>query len=323
MRVGLGQFRDPFPEYLAYAAQFGVTDIVMNRANLPVVDGSWQLSDLVKLRLAVEGYGLKLSALENVPLTMMPDVILGGPRRDEQIENMIATVRNIARAGIPIFGYGWNPSQVWRTTPRQIRGGAVATAYDHREVVDYPPVHGREYGEDEMWVNLDYWIRAITPVAEEEGIRLGIHPPDPPVDSHGGVFPVLNSYDGYRRLLGIVDSPANAIEFCQGTISEMRDSADGGIYGFIAEMVSRERILYVHFRNVSAPDPESFTEEFINTGYVDMYRALKAYHDGGYSSFFIDDHAPHTHGDTDWGQRGRAFAIGYIQAMIEALAKGG
>lgn len=326
MRVGLGQFRSPDPEYLAYAAQFGVTDIVMNRADLPVVDGSWQLHDLVKFRLAVEQYGLKLSALENVPVTMMPDVILGGPKRDEQIENMIVTVRNIARAGIPIFGYGWNPSQVWRTQPSHIRGGAVATAYEHTRVADCPPVHGREYDEDEMWANLVYWIRAITPVAEEEGIRLGIHPPDPPVDSHGGVVPVLRSYDGYRRLLSIVDSPANSIEFCQGTIAEMSDSApdseNDGIYGFIDEMVRRERILYVHFRNVSEPNPADFHEEFINTGHVDMYRALKTYHDGGYRSFFIDDHVPHTHGDTAWGHRGRAFAIGYIQAMIEAVTKG-
>lgn len=321
MRVGLGQFQNPLPEYLLYAAQFGATDMVMNRANLPVADGSWQLADIVKARLAVERYGLKLSALENVPATMMPDVILGGPKRDEQIENMFTTVRNIARAGIPIFGYGWNPSQVWRTAPQPIRGGAVATAYEGSELSDFPPVHGREYGADEMWANLEYWIKAITPVAEEEGIRLGIHPPDPPTDSHGGVYPVLNSYDGYRRLLDIVDSPANSIEFCQGTISEMRDSADDGIYGFIDEMVRRDRILYVHFRNVSEPNPESFKEEFINTGHVDMYRAMKTYHDAGYKSFFIDDHVPHTHDDTQWGHRGRAFAMGYMQAMIEAVAK--
>lgn len=323
MRLGLGQFSAPSPEYLRFAAQFGVTDILFNRAQLPVVDGTWQLHDLVKLRLAVESYGLKLSALENVPGQLMQDIILGGPKRDQQIENMMTTVRNIARAGIPIFGYGWNPSQVWRTTPKNIRGGAVATAYSQSELdaANLPPVHGRVYTEDEMWSNLEYWIRAITPVAEEEGIKLGIHPPDPPISSHGGVPPVLRSYDGYRRLLDIVDSPSNAIEFCQGTISEMEDSAGDAIYGFISEMVKRKRVLYVHFRNVSSPTPDDFKEEFVNTGHVDMYRAMKAYHDAGYDSFFIDDHVPHTHGDTEWGHRGRAFAAGYITAMIEAVTK--
>ena len=128
MRVGLAQLRSPDADRLAYAAQFGATDIVLNRTNLPVVDGIWPLHEIVNYRLAVEQYGLKLSALENPSVTMMPDVILGGPKRDQQIENMIATVRNIARAGIPIFGYGWNPSKVWRTAPEAIRGGAVATA---------------------------------------------------------------------------------------------------------------------------------------------------------------------------------------------------
>jgi mannonate dehydratase len=111
-----------------------------------------------------------------------------------------------------------------------------------------------------MWANLEYWIKAITPVAEEEGIRLGIHPPDPPTDSHGGVFPVLNSYDGYRRLLNIVDSPANSIEFCQGTIAEMSDSADDAIYGFIDEMVRRDRILYVTFEMCRRRTPKNSTK---------------------------------------------------------------
>lgn len=321
MRVGLAHLESPNPQNLLFAQQYGATDIVFNRSKLPIVDGVLPLNEIVKYRLAVEQYGMKLAAFENPAVTMMTDVILGGPRRDQQIENMITTVRNFARAGIPMFTYGWNPSQVWRTAPKEIRGGAVGTAYDHNIVADYPPVHGREYGADEMWANLEYWIKIITPVAEEEGIRLGIHPPDPPSDSHGGVYPVLNSYDGYRRLMDIVDSPSNSILFCQGTIAEMSDSANDGIYGFIDEMVRRERVLYVHFRNVSEHDPEHFHEEFINTGHVDMYRAMKTYHDGGYGSFFVDDHVPHTHGDTPWGHRGRAFAMGYMQALIEAIAK--
>ena len=71
------------------------------------------------------------------------------------------------------------------------------------------------------------------------------------------------------------------------------------------------------------PDPERFNEEFINTGHVDMYQAMKTYYEAGYDGFFIDDHVPHTHGDTPWGHRGRAFAHGYIQTMIQAVTKQG
>ena len=198
-----------------------------------------------------------------------------------------------------------------------IRGGAEVTAFDYDAAKGSPNTHHREYSEDEMWENLEYWIRAITPVAEEEGIRLGIHPTDPPISPLGGVAMPLRSFGAYKRLIEIVDSPSNAIEFCQGTFSEMQGE---DVYEMIRYFGERKKILYVHFRNVSGQVPK-FHEEFINTGYVDMYRAMTVYREVGFDGFFIDDHVPHTHGDTAWGHRGRAFAMGYIQALIEAVGK--
>ena len=323
MRPGFGSNIIPTAESMKYAQQFGVVDIVPSTEHLPSINGIWPLHDLVNLRRNVENYGMKLSALENVPIEFYDHIMLNGPRRDEQVDNMITTVRNIARAGIPIFGYHWMPSMVWRTPTKLIRGGAVATAFNYEEANKMPLTHGRVYTDEEMWENLEYWIKIITPIAEEEGIRLGIHPCDPPVDQLGGIPQLFRSYDNYRRYLDIYPSDNCAIEFCQGTVSEMFDSEGDALYEFIAEMVQKKKVLYVHFRNVSAPNPEDFHEEFINTGHVDMYRAMKAYHDNGYDSFFIDDHVPHTHLDTDWDHRGRAFANGYIQAMIEAVTKQG
>ncbi len=317
MRPGFGQFNVATPEYLQFAAQFGATDVLLNTPLLPGAE-RWELVDLVKLRLSVEQWGLKLSALENVPPHFYDQIMLGGPRRDQQIENMIYTVRNIARAGIPIFGYNWMPSHVWRTPPRAIRGGALATAYDDRMGQQYPPTHGRVYSEEESWKKLEHWIRIITPVAEEEGIRLGIHPCDPPVEVLGGIPQVLRSFAAYKRLVEIYPSDANGIEFCQGTFSEMADGVD--IYEKIRYFGSRNKILYVHFRNVSGVVP-TFHEEFVNTGYVDMYRAMRTYFEVGFDGFFIDDHVPQTFQDTAWGHRGRAFANGYIQGLIEAVKK--
>ena len=313
MRAGFGQFREATPEYLRFAAQYGATDVLLNTPDLPGVGGRWELHDLVKLRLTVEQYGLKLSAIENVPVRFYDQIMLGGPRQDEQTENMVYTIRNVARAGIPIFGYHWMPSHVRRTTPASIRCGAIATAFDYEEAKSMPLTHGREYSEEDMWANLGQWIRTVTPVAEEEGIRLGIHPCDPPVPTLGGVPQLLRSFDAYRRLIEIYPSDANAIEFCQGTFAEMA----GDMIRYFGE---RNKVLYVHFRNVSGQVP-TFHEEFINTGYVDMHRAMKVYQDVGFDGFFIDDHVPQTFQDTPWGHRGRAFAGGYIQAMIEAVTK--
>ena len=321
MRPGLGQFAEPTAEFLRFAAQYGATDVLLNRARIPAVNGVWELHDLVELRNRVERFGVRLAALENLPIGFYDDVMMGGPRRDQQIENMIATVRNVARAGIPILGYGWNPTQVWRGGNAVIRCGAEVTAFDYEVAKGSPNTHHREYSEDEMWANLEYWIKAITPVAEGEGIRLGIHPTDPPVSPLGGVAMPLRSFAAYKRLIEIIDSPSNAIEFCQGTFSEMPNvNQEEDIYEMIRYFGEREKILYVHFRNVSGQAPK-FHEEFINTGYVDMYKAMTVYRDVSFDGFFIDDHVPHTHGDTKWGHRGRAFAMGYIQALIEAVEK--
>lgn len=320
MRAGFGQFNTASPEFLHFAAQYGVKDVLLNTPQLPDTGGKWAVNDLVKLRLQVESHGLKLSALENVPTHFYLDIMLGGPNRDQQIENMIQTVRNIGEAGIPIFGYNWMPSHVWRTQPETIRGGAVATAFDNSVAAQMPNTHGREHTEEEMWERLEEWIRIITPVAEEAGVRCGIHPCDPPVEKLGGIPQLFRSFDSYKRLTEIVDSPCNGIEFCQGTFSEMADAANGGIYDMIRYFGKRQKILYVHFRNVSTTVPK-FREEFVNTGHVDMYKAMKIYHEVGFDSFFIDDHVPQTYQDTQWGHRGRAFANGYIQAMIEAVTK--
>ncbi|MED5284318.1 MAG: mannonate dehydratase [Chloroflexota bacterium] len=321
MRAGFGQFNTASSEYLRFAAQYGVKDILLNNPILQEEKpGVWSKKELVKLKLSIESYNLQLSAIENVPTHFYDHIMLNGPKKNMQIENMIQNIENMADVGIPNFGYNWMPSHVWRTNPRHIRGGAIATAFDYESAKDYPLTHDREYSEDEMWESLEEWIKIITPIAEKKNIRLGIHPCDPPVKKLGGIPQLLRSFDSYKRLIEIVDSPSNGIEFCQGTFSEMEDAKDGGIYEMIDYFSSRKKIIYVHFRNVSGTVPK-FNEEFINSGYVDMHKAMNIYLKNGFDSFFIDDHVPQTNHDTEWGHAGRAFANGYIQALIESTLK--
>ena len=321
MRPGFGQFNTASSEYLRFAAQYGVKDILLNNPILQEEKpGVWSKKELVKLKLSIESYNLQLSAIENVPTHFYDHIMLNGPKKNMQIENMIQNIENMADVGIPNFGYNWMPSHVWRTNPRHIRGGAIATAFDYESANNYPLTHDREYTEDEMWESLEEWIKIITPIAEKKNIRLGIHPCDPPVEKLGGIPQLLRSFDSYKRLIEIVDSPSNGIEFCQGTFSEMEDAKDGGIYEMIDYFSSRKKILYVHFRNVSGTVPK-FNEEFINSGYVDMHKAMNIYLKNGFDSFFIGDHVPQTNHDTEWGHAGRAFANGYIQALIESTLK--
>lgn len=318
LRAGMGQGGGPTGDFLRMAAQLGANEVIVNMPSLPVRNGRWELSDLVGLRINVENHGLKLAAIENTPIGMRDQIVTGGPERDRQIENMIYTIRNIARAGIPFYTYSWKYPRIYRTTPAEIRGGAVATAFDADEARKWPNVVERPIGEAEAWKHLEYWIKAITPVAEEEGIRLGVHPNDPPVPTVCGVAQPIRSFAAYKRLMDIYPSDSNAILFCQGSCSQM---AGEDIYEMVRYFTERRKILYVHFRNVSGQVPK-FREEFINTGYVDMYRAMRTYYEAGYDGFFIDDHVPHTFGDTAYGHRARAFANGYIQSLIDAVTKG-
>jgi mannonate dehydratase len=192
------------------------------------------------------------------------------------------------------------------------------TAFDLDESNKAPLLKDRAYTEDEMWENLEYWIKIIVPVAEEEEIRIGIHPCDPPVEQLKGIPQLFRSFDAYKRLINIVESPSNCIEFCQGSFSEMADAKADGIYEMIEYFGERKKILYVHFRNVSGTVP-SFREEFINTGHVDMHRAMQTYKKVGFEGMFVDDHVPVVIGDSPWGHRGRAFANGYIQALIDGV----
>ena len=322
-------------EVLETSAQLGVKDIVVyGGPGLPWSPGSAEplstpratYDDYVALRKRLESYGLRIAAFEGgfAGMTRFMDIVFGEPRRDERIEELIGEIRDMARAGVPIYGYHWMPKPVWRSANVRIRGGAEATALDleqgdARPLGTDPLPEGADLDEERMWENLEYWIKAVTPVAEEEGIRLGIHPPDPPIRSLGGVPSLLWNFDAYKRLIEIYPSDSNAIEFCQGTFSEMNED----IYEMIEYFAKRRKVLYVHFRNVSGQVPK-LNEEFINTGYVNMHRAMRVYKDAGYDGVFIDDHCPLLVGDEEFpgnwgGYRSRTFAQGYIQALIDVV----
>ncbi|MGH9663313.1 MAG: mannonate dehydratase [Bryobacteraceae bacterium] len=352
---GAWGIRDANDQVLKLAAQLGVKDIVIaggpGATNVPgtnrrLTKPRADYQDYLAIRRRLEKYGLRLAAVEGgfVHLSKYHDVVFGGPQRDRLIDELIAEIRDMARAGVPIYGYHWMPALVWRTGAATLRGGAQATAFDYdvvKNVTDrascqqmrtalhwglmtceaLPGPGEPKPTEEQMWKNLEYWIKKVTPAAEKAGIRLGIHHDDPPVPELAGVPRLLRNQAAYRRLVEIYPSPSNGIEFCQGTFSEMKDN----VYDAIKYFASRKKILYVHFRNVSSPVPK-FHEEFINTGHVDMVKAMRLYRDAGYKGVFIDDHCPTVEGDVPFpgnlgGYRSRVFAAGYIQGLIETVSK--
>ena len=326
MRIGLGQFRELTDEKLAFIKQLGADDFLMNTPDLPGT-ARWELADLVALRERADAAELRLMCLENVPVSFYDKAMLGLPGRDEQIEHMQATIRNMGRAGIPILGYHWMPNQVWRSPERErLRGGALATRFDMAEHGDAPLTHGRVFDEDEMWANYEYYLRAILPVAEEAGVTLALHPDDPPVPSLGGVARIFRNFAGFKRAIDTFDSPNHGLDFCMGCWSEMGPSGVSGanrtpgVLDAVRHFGGRDRIVYVHFRDVQGEVP-CFNECFIDDGNQDTFAVVQALHEVGFTGFMITDHVPAMVDDTTWGHRGRAYAIGYIRALIDVARR--
>jgi len=316
MRVGLGQFNEISEERLKFIKQCGCDDFLLNTPRLPG-DERWEFNDLLMLRTRAEDAGLRLMALENVPVRFYDRIMLGLPGREEQLENMQETVRNMGRAGIPILGYHWMPNQVWRTSRSfPVRGGAQATAFDMELARAAPLTHVRVYSEEELWANYDWYLERMLPVCEAFGVRMALHPDDPPVESLGGIPRLFRNFDNFRRALEAHDSAMHGLDFCHGCWSEMRGGE--GVLEAIHYFGERGRIFYVHLRDVQG-DAEKFNECFLGDGNSDIVAVVKALKEVGFRGFIIDDHVPQMVDDTPWGHRGRAYSTGYIAGLLASV----
>lgn len=339
IRIAIRQFHELTDEKLQFAAQLGVPGVQLNTPKLPG-EQRWEEADLRKLVLMCHDYGLTLEAVENVPIHFYDKAMLGLPGREEQIGHYQATIRNMGRAGIPILGYHFMPNSVWRTTRAAPgRGGALCTAFDMTEVEKAASADGIRgfvaktderlqsmtvlsdeeeiVTEDQMWANYEYFMKAVIPVAEEAGVKLALHPDDPPVPMLGGVARLFRTVEGFKRAYEITPSEAWGLDLCLGCCSEMPGGA-ANVRAMIEHFGPLGRIFYVHFRDVQGTVP-AFQECFIGEGNYDPAEIMLLLKENGFGGFLLDDHVPHVVDDTEWNHRGRAHAIGYMQGLLKMI----
>lgn len=319
MKLGL-KFSLPHltEENLRCAKQLGVTHIVVHSPRLGD-RGVLEYIELLRMRKFIEAQGLQVTAIENLPRDHWEDVLLAGPRRDEQLANVCQTIENMGRAGWPILGYYFGIAGVWghwrAYTSGGGRGNAGLKSFDYDLVKDAPTHESGPVSVDEMWERFAYFLERAVPVAEKAGVKLAAHQDDPPAPELCGTGRLLTSHDNMQRLLDTVPSPANGLEFCQGTVAEM--GPDKTIDA-IRRFAGQQKIFYVHFRNVRGQFP-SFDEVFIDEGDVDMLEAMRAYKEADFNGVITPDHTPRVEGDSGYGYRGRAFALGYIKALMQTV----
>ncbi len=356
MKLGMGLYRSMFtPEYVRFAKQAGATHIVAHMPGEFTRDAStvitsddgargfgmdrpgdpiWTYEGLRDLKAMINAEGMELEALENFAPQHWYDVLLDGPRRDEQMTHLKSIIRDVGRVGIPIMGYNFSLAGVWgRVHGPFARGGAVSVGYENPEqppipngmvwnMVYDPELYNAEQpngtvapvSSDELWRRFGAFLDEMLPVAEEAGVKLALHPDDPPLPTLRGTARLVHTPDGYQRVLDLNSSPANTMEFCIGTLSEM---ADGDIYEITERYSSTGKIGYVHFRNVRGKVPV-YHETFVDEGDTDMLRVLRILRDNGYDGVLIPDHTPLLECAAPW-HAGIAYALGYMKAAIKLI----
>jgi mannonate dehydratase len=312
---------DPSDEDLQFVKQLGAGHV-----NIPTGAERATYENFARLRKKVEAAGLKVWNIGNSNVHNMEEVTLNLPGRDRKIEEYKAYLHNLARAGISYTTYAHMGNGIWSTERETTRGGAAARAFDLAKadkgywagkVFQGPLTHGRPYSKQEIWDNYTYFIKAVTPVAEKLGIRIGIHPDDPPVPELGGVPRcIFSSFEGYRRALEIANSPNIGMCLCVGCWLEGGELMGKDVLETIRHFGSQRKIFKVHFRNIDAPLPH-FVETFMDNGYMDMFQVMQALKRVEFDGAIIADHVPALIGG---GRAGTAYSVAYMRALLERVS---
>ena len=318
MKIALQASTEPSVDHIKFIQQMGLDEVVLwtdaSKASYEYYDSRRRIYE--EAGISVFGFGN--SSVHNQDM-----IVLNLPGRDEKIEEYKRHVRNLGKAGIRYTTYAHMSNGIWSTEREEIRGGASARAFNLEKATtgswrgkkfSMPLSHGREFTKDEIWENYEYFIKQAAPVAEEANVRIGIHPDDPPVQMIAGVPRcIFSSFDGYKRAMEIADSPNVGICLCVGCWLEGGPLMGKDVIETIHYFGERKKIFKVHLRNVNQPLPH-FVETFLDNGYSDMYKIMKALADVDFDGVLIADHIPRM---VDGHQT--AFTIGYMNQMLERV----
>ena len=269
--------------------------------------------------------GITVWNIGNTSVHNMPEVTLNLPGRDQKIEEYKQYLRNLGKAGIRYTTYAHMGNGIWSSGRASTRGAEARefdmASPDKKGVWDgktwtEPLSHGRVFSKEEIWENYTHFIKQVAPVAEEVDVRIGIHPDDPPVPVLAGVPRcVFGNFEGYKRAIEIANSPNVGICMCCGTWLEGGRALTGKDPEEMIRYFGAKRIWKIHFRNVSAPLPH-FVETFMDNGYYDMRKIMKALHDVKFDGIVILDHSPALTGG-NYAQTAYGFA--YMRALLNSV----
>lgn len=345
-----GPEEDKIP--LEYIRQVpGVEGVVGALYDVPVGD-VWPKDKIKKLVEQAHSAGLKMEVIESV--NIHDDIKIGSSSREQYIENYKQTIRNLAEYGIKVICYNFMPVFDWMKTDMNyvLPDGSLTMAFEKAgidktldEVVQevlsnsngfalpgWEPerlakvkelfAKYRDVDEQKLRENLIYFLQSIVPVCEEVGIKMAIHPDDPPY-SIFGLPRIIKNYEDLDWLCNAVDSEANGITLCTGSIAE---EPANDVYHILSEFTKRKRLHFAHVRNIKIIKDKDFYECAHPTQYgsLDMYKVMKSLYDNGFNGYIRPDHGRFIWGETGrpgYGLFDRALGVTYLLGLWESLGK--
>ncbi|MBE7048875.1 MAG: mannonate dehydratase [Ruminococcaceae bacterium] len=320
----------------------GVCGVVSAIYDIPVGQ-VWPLQNILDLKDKIEAAGLSLSVIESVPVH--EDIKSGDGDRDLYIDNYCKTLRNLSKAGIDCVCYNFMPVFDWTRSElaHELPDGSNALVYTNETVKNMNPLTGdlslpgwdtsytkedmqalltkyQSISEEDLWNNLQYFLKKVIKVAEEVHIKMAIHPDDPPWDIFG-LPRIITNKRNLERFLNLYDSPYNGLTLCSGSLGV---DPNNDMVDFIHTFA--DRIHFAHIRNIKITGDRCFEESAHKTdcGSLDIAGIVKAYYDSGFTGYIRPDHGRMIWGETGrpgYGLYDRALGAVYINGLWEAYER--
>ncbi|MBQ9782918.1 MAG: mannonate dehydratase [Clostridia bacterium] len=343
MKLTFRWYGDSDPVTLSHIAQIPRMSGIVS-AVYDVKPGEiWSRESIDAIKEKAARAGLAFEVVESVPVP--EEIKYGGENADRLIANSCENIRRLGEAGVKCVCYNFMPVFDWLRSELEHANedGSNSLAYDDATLMTLDPTKGefslpgwdesytkaelnhlldiyKNVSEEDLWENLSRFLQAVIPVAEEAGVNMAIHPDDPPWGLFG-LPRIMTCEANYDRFLKIVDSPANGLTFCTGSLGASEDNDLVHLAGKYAD-----RIHFLHLRNIKRTDYRQFHEVGHPTecGSLDMYGIVKALCDRGFDGYVRPDH-----GRMIWGEVGRygyglydrALGAAYIVGLFEGIEK--
>jgi mannonate dehydratase len=319
-RIRMSEIMGPKPDRVAkLARQVGVNGVILGASSaLSKVPRSEYEATLRAIIAAYKEIGMTIEGVESHPVPA-EKIKLGIEGRDEEIENYLAAIDALGKVGIPVLCYNFMAGLGWYRTRVDLpeRGGALTSEFDNEAAKAQGLTKWGEVSEEKMWQNIEYFLKAVIPAAEKAGVKMALHPDDPPLSPLRGIGRICTSAANYRRILNIQKSPVHGVTFCQANFVAMGED----IAALAKEWGREKKIFFVHFRDITG-SREKFRETFHDNGPTDMAKMLEIYYQNGFDGPIRPDHAPTLEGEANdrpgYAFNGKIFAFGYMKGIMEA-----